>query len=156
VRSETQGTLSSADKQRTRGLTTRAIQDGRLVRPDKCESCGAGDCRIETHHTDYTKPYEVQWLCSKCHGIAHRGNKKKYPIELSLANIGKRLLTTAQAAVIASVEPGTLAHWRHRKDRRVGPPWVVLDNGRTVRYKEDEVLEWVRQQGVKAVVGGAE
>jgi hypothetical protein len=49
----------------------RAIQSGRLTRPDKCGSCG-GACKPDAHHRDYSKPLEVDWMCAKCHGEEHR------------------------------------------------------------------------------------
>jgi hypothetical protein len=42
-----------------------AITSGLIVR-GSCEVCGRQD-RIEAHHTDYSKPLEVHWLCSEHH-----------------------------------------------------------------------------------------
>ena len=52
--------------------TFRAIRDGELQRPDKCSRCGGRGQRIEAHHPDYSKPLDVQWLCSACHGLTRR------------------------------------------------------------------------------------
>lgn len=62
-----------------------------------------------------------------------------------------KILTTAEAAVYLRVAPGTIESWRVRK---VGPPYLRL-NGRTVRYRQDELEEWVQQQGARVVVEGA-
>lgn len=48
----------------------RALKSGELVRPKSCERCGGGK-RIAAHHDDYSKPLQVQWLCSSCHGKRH-------------------------------------------------------------------------------------
>jgi hypothetical protein len=48
-----------------------AIKAGTVRRGDTCESCGVVG-RIEAHHEDYSKPLDVQWLCSKCHGVTRR------------------------------------------------------------------------------------
>lgn len=61
-----------------------------------------------------------------------------------------KILTTAEAAAYLKVAPGTIENWRVRK---VGPPYLRL-NGRTVRYRQDELEEWVRQQGAGTVVEG--
>jgi hypothetical protein len=51
-----------------------AIRAGRMVRSIVCEECGSTQ-RIEAHHPDYSKPFEVQWLCSLCHGrTRHKEN----------------------------------------------------------------------------------
>lgn len=47
-----------------------ALETGALVRADTCQDCGATD-RIEAHHPDYSKPLEVEWLCTKCHTARH-------------------------------------------------------------------------------------
>jgi hypothetical protein len=46
---------------------TQAIRQGTLVRPDKCERCGATGLAIEASHDDYDQPLEVEWLCVSCH-----------------------------------------------------------------------------------------
>lgn len=44
-----------------------AIKSGKLIRPSTCDICGNGG-RIEAHHDDYGKPFDVRWLCVPCHG----------------------------------------------------------------------------------------
>jgi hypothetical protein len=53
-----------------------ALAEGRLVRPDTCELCGA--CRddrpawgLYAHHEDYSRPLDVIWLCGSCHQRVH-------------------------------------------------------------------------------------
>ena len=48
-------------------IVARALKHGELVRPDKCSKCGKIG-QVESHHPDYSKPLEVQWLCTACHG----------------------------------------------------------------------------------------
>ncbi len=48
-----------------------AVKVGKLVRPDVCEGCGH-ESYVEGHHTDYSRPLDVVWLCRSCHGKAHR------------------------------------------------------------------------------------
>lgn len=47
-----------------------AIRSGRLIRKP-CERCSR-TTHIHAHHEDYTKPLDVVWLCSGCHGDRHR------------------------------------------------------------------------------------
>lgn len=63
---------------------TKAVRDGVLVRPDRCELCGSARKPISAHHyKGYAKRYwlTVQWLCRACHGKAHTGVKFPYPLE---------------------------------------------------------------------------
>jgi arginine utilization protein RocB len=51
-----------------RQVTARAVKSGKIVKLP-CQVCG--DINSEAHHTDYTDPYNVQWLCFKHHREAH-------------------------------------------------------------------------------------
>lgn len=52
--------------------TTRGfIIKGKLIRPKYCECCEQHNSYIETHHSDYSKPLKVMWLCKKCHYEQH-------------------------------------------------------------------------------------
>lgn len=51
-----------------------AVAQGRIKRPEFCERCNKnpgtdslGRSRIEGHHPDHSKPFEVIWLCDSCH-----------------------------------------------------------------------------------------
>jgi len=53
---------------KAREITKRAIDAGRLIR-QPCRKCGAE--KADAHHTDYSKPLDVDWLCSPCHKQEH-------------------------------------------------------------------------------------
>ena len=59
-------------------LVERALEKGIITRPDVCDECGNGgefrDGRtvIQSHHSDYNKPLDVEWLCQKCHHEKHK------------------------------------------------------------------------------------
>lgn len=56
------------DRESVRNKTRYAIRVGKLVR-QPCSVCGAVE--VEAHHTDYSKPLEVVWLCHTHHLEAH-------------------------------------------------------------------------------------
>ena len=62
-------------KRKAHHAVNNAVRDGRLIKPDNCESCGATGL-IHGHHPDYSKPLEVEWLCPKCHSAAHKHDKE--------------------------------------------------------------------------------
>lgn len=59
------------EKARAWNLLATAISRGKIKRPDHCSRCGEKK-RVEGHHTDYSKPLEVEWLCRQCHGVVSR------------------------------------------------------------------------------------
>ena len=70
--------LARAVKQRkARQLLMKAVADGILTRPEFCSKCGRSDLRICGHHHDYSKPLDVEWLCSSCHSSGHGGLPNK-------------------------------------------------------------------------------
>ena len=57
---------------------SNAIRDGKIIKPTSCEVCAVNG-KIHGHHDDYSKPYEVRWVCIKCHVSWHKKNKPLYP-----------------------------------------------------------------------------
>jgi len=47
-----------------------AVKTGKIIKPSSCQDCGRV-ARLSGHHTDYSKHYEVIWLCSSCHKLRH-------------------------------------------------------------------------------------
>lgn len=62
-------------KRRARYLVQRRTDSGKIKRGTKCENCGQRADVIEGHHDDYNKPFEIRWLCKKCHFDWHTVNK---------------------------------------------------------------------------------
>jgi hypothetical protein len=48
-----------------------AIRWGKVERPTACSDCGVA-CKPHAHHEDYSRPFDVVWLCRGCHGKRHR------------------------------------------------------------------------------------
>lgn len=55
------------EKQRARAKLNYAVRAGKIDKPDTCEHCNQKKSRIEGAHHDYTKPFDVTWLCTPCH-----------------------------------------------------------------------------------------
>lgn len=60
------------EKARARSLLSNAVCDGKIIRPSKCSLCGDDKSVIEAHHSDYSKPLDVVWVCKTCHFMIHR------------------------------------------------------------------------------------
>ncbi len=61
-------------KMNVRSKTHMRIRRGALIR-QPCEICG--NKIVEAHHSDYSKPYEVNWLCHIHHREKHIQLKKE-------------------------------------------------------------------------------
>ncbi len=57
-------------KRAARVAVGNALRDGKLLRPTQCDVC-ATPCTPHGHHDDYTKPLDVIWCCTACHGLIH-------------------------------------------------------------------------------------
>jgi len=54
-----------------------AIKSGILTKPSSCEICELKR-KLYAHHTDYSEPLLVIWLCDKCHKDVHRKSNIAY------------------------------------------------------------------------------
>ncbi len=46
---------------------SKAIKKGLIKRPTICEQCQRSGSFIEAAHWDYSKPFQIRWLCRFCH-----------------------------------------------------------------------------------------
>lgn len=67
------------EQTKARTALNAAVKRGDIKRPKNCHRCRVA-CKPNGHHRDYSKPLEVEWLCTVCHGKEHR--KFKRAIEL--------------------------------------------------------------------------
>lgn len=67
------------DKHNARSKVAYALRQGALIRPSACERCNGSSGSIQAHHSDYSLPLLVQWLCRGCHEATHSGqpNRKR-------------------------------------------------------------------------------
>ena len=59
-------------KEKCRRQLSHAIHTGKIKRQPCMNGCKA---KAEAHHSDYSKPFDVLWLCRKCHRAWHAANK---------------------------------------------------------------------------------
>ena len=60
------------EKTIARNLLNYAVKNKMITKPKFCEDCHQVSQRIAGHHTDYTKPLVVKWLCPSCHNNEHK------------------------------------------------------------------------------------
>lgn len=76
------------EKNAARRKLSDAIRRGRLI-PKPCEKCGI--LPSEGHHTDYTKPLDVMWLC------------KRHHVEIHVKEREQKLLRSRENSALANV-----------------------------------------------------
>lgn len=54
-------------------MLNMAVRDGKINKPENCSCCGLWypSRKIHGHHHDYADPFNVTWLCYKCHAAMH-------------------------------------------------------------------------------------
>lgn len=86
-----------AEQKKAQTAVHNAVRDGRLLKPSTCSKCGAIG-KIEGHHHDYSKPFDVEWLCKKCHGQTWRKPRLKIEPRKKGGHVGQMQPTRAKAA----------------------------------------------------------
>lgn len=61
---------TAAQRDYARLVWRRARRRGEVKPPEACECCGR-KVPLQAHHTDYEMPFDVMWLCTRCHKLAH-------------------------------------------------------------------------------------
>ena len=121
-------------KNKSRHALTYAVRVGKMVR-QPCVKCG--NKKTEGHHEDYSKPYDVIWLCRACHSKEHRmlrAKEKKMKLTillLSLCLIGLSGSAYAEVSInlerIAQIESGYNPHVYNVKSGATGMYQITQD-----------------------------
>ncbi len=67
--------VNNSEKRKVHIQLGNAVARGDVVKSSKCSECGRRGGRIEAHHPDYSRPFDVIWLCRSCHAKLHRKYK---------------------------------------------------------------------------------
>ena len=61
------------ERKHARDAVYRALKDGTLTKPVKCQHCGE-ERYLEGHHHSYKEEHwlDVEWLCKPCHNVADK------------------------------------------------------------------------------------
>ena len=104
-------------RRRARQRFNKALATGRVKRATKCELCQS-QTRLHAHHSDYSQPFSVQWLCLGCHGVIHpRPRLPKAEILPNIARIDIRELrrnlglSQERFARVIGCAIGTVRYW---------------------------------------------
>ncbi len=69
---------ANPEKARHRDSYKSALSAGKLQKTP-CIHCGAK--KVQGHHDDYSKPFDVKWVCFKCHREIEHGQVVTYKDE---------------------------------------------------------------------------
>ncbi len=64
-------------KRKSQIALNNAVRAGKII-PQKCH---CGKAKVEAHHEDYSKPFDVIWLCKKHHVELHIKKREKELLE---------------------------------------------------------------------------
>ena len=87
-------------KTRAHEIVAKAVRDGFLTKPKKCECCPTVGEKLHAHHADYSKPLSVIWLCNPCHSKLHGVKKSVNKNYASGERHGSAKLNAEQVAEI--------------------------------------------------------
>ena len=149
--------MDGQQRQRARKLVTAAIAAGTLVRPERCEQCGARPERsnrapLDAHHVTYSRPLDVTWLCASCHRLAHPRRPPASPAEPEL--LANPARSDRLIAALTGVEHHAVSRARARLELTGEIPPVPV-RARTPRYPNGPRALGRAQQAVLELGPGA-
>ena len=62
--------INNYDKHFARYTLNNAIRHRKIIKPTHCSECNSSS-DLHGHHTDYSNPLDVIWLCIPCHVEEH-------------------------------------------------------------------------------------
>lgn len=124
------------EKVKAQRLLNIAVNQGKITR-SPCVECGATH-RIHGHHPDYSKPYDVIWVCTLHHKkYKHQPLCATIPMSEEIKRELEILWTPKQVATYLNLSPVTVYRWISEK-RMLDPTKIVRFSNR-VRIPRSEV-----------------
>lgn len=103
--------MTAAEKRRARSRVQYVVKKGALMRGE-CEAGGECDGLIHAHHDDYSKPFDVRWLCTRHHYELHRNQASRVqPAPLVVRDASALSRERAARLLSPPVSMKTLERW---------------------------------------------
>lgn len=99
-------------KEKARSALRWAVKSGKIKKPLQCQNCGSYG-RLDGHHKDHSKPFDVEWLCKACHGrefISEKGICMTQNQESNFNAAGLRTLMQAKGFSYLTLARALQAH----------------------------------------------
>lgn len=129
-------------KNRAHRIVGCCLKTGLIKKANNCEDCGA-NVFLTAHHSDYKKPYDVEWLCKPCHKKRHRTFPNRQPAYKKV--LPKNLMRLREVADILGVKKSTIRHWIRRgklKGDKFSPRLSVVDKSELEKYIKDLINKY--------------
>lgn len=112
--------ILNPNKHTARVAVMIALRNGTIKKPETCQHCNHA-VRVQAHHSDYSKPLEVTWLCVACHtsrnlSIAELANAVADEV---LASDRANLKESIVSAIARRLDPLNPATELRRQNREV-------------------------------------
>jgi len=119
-------------REKASSAVAQALKTGRLLK-GPCERSSESECRgrIEAHHSDYTRPLAVRWLCKKHHSEEHRrigvaARQEKIVLEETREPLYAYRVETAHGSMAGRIAVGEfLLEREYRGNGRY--TWTIFD-----------------------------
>lgn len=138
-------------KDRAHRIFKSCVGTGLIKKPDNCEECGE-NVFLTSHHPDYKKPRDVEWLCRPCHKERHRTFPNRQASYEGI--LPKNLIRLREAATILGVKSEALRYQIKNgklKGRKFREKLLVVEKGDLERHINNQIEKYL--QALKRVRG---
>lgn len=66
---------NNPEKSLAKSRLQHKITEKKIMKPSCCSICGK-KTNLQAHHSDYSRPLEVLWVCDSCHKMIHKELRK--------------------------------------------------------------------------------